>query len=419
MKKLRLINKQLLGASLLLTLPLAYAGTPLWTFTPLTATTLTIPATGTATVQYQITNQSPKTHSLVMRTIPGISQVTTAGNCPNPFVLGYKQSCILHLSINGSALTANVSGGPVVCQQGNPNQCYQPSSANSLMISKEQTTNTATLSVNATATIPVNTSSGSLTVTNTSTSITAKNVHAVLPSSWTAVTQDASACTSIAPNSSCTLNFTATTPYIAQGNILVTGDNISTPPSLAFAFTMDGYLVWDVTSTSAQVLATSDASTSLQVWSPDYYDIGVNENSTSPCLGATDGSCDSGQIAAHYLTPYNAYAAGFCYEITTDNSGTVSLGTWYLPAICQMGGAGQMAGCAAGLANIDTNLVQLGFGALANNGYYWASTEASANPTYSAWTQYFALGGYSLQNTSAKVINALRVRCARSIPLAI
>ena len=71
-----------------------------------------------------------------MKAIPGVTQLTTPGNCPNQFVLGYQQSCTLTLSINGSALNGNVIGGPVVCQQGNPNQCYQPSAANSLHITK-------------------------------------------------------------------------------------------------------------------------------------------------------------------------------------------------------------------------------------------------------------------------------------------
>jgi hypothetical protein len=113
-----------------------HAGTPLWTFSPLTKTTITVAAIDTTTVSYQVTNQSRKTHTLVMKAIPGVTQVTTPGNCPNPFVLGYQQSCILNLSINGSALKGNIQGGPIVCQQGNPNQCYQPSAANSLHITK-------------------------------------------------------------------------------------------------------------------------------------------------------------------------------------------------------------------------------------------------------------------------------------------
>ncbi len=130
------INKIMIGLWLTCAMALVHAGTPLWTFTPLTATTITVAANDTATVRYQVTNQSRKTHTLAIKAIPGVTQITTPGNCPTPFVLDYQQSCILNLSINGSALNGNVLGGPVVCQQGNPNQCYQPSAANSLHITK-------------------------------------------------------------------------------------------------------------------------------------------------------------------------------------------------------------------------------------------------------------------------------------------
>ena len=132
----KFINKIMIGLWLTCVMALVHAGTPLWTFTPLTQTTITVAASDTATVRYQVTNQSRKTHTLAMKAIPGVTQITTSGNCPNPFVLGYQQSCILNLSINGSALKGNIQGGPIVCQQGNPNQCYQPSAANSLHITK-------------------------------------------------------------------------------------------------------------------------------------------------------------------------------------------------------------------------------------------------------------------------------------------
>jgi hypothetical protein len=40
----------------------------------------------------------------------------------------------LNLTVTGRALQENVKGGPKVCQQGNPLQCYQPSESNSLNI---------------------------------------------------------------------------------------------------------------------------------------------------------------------------------------------------------------------------------------------------------------------------------------------
>lgn len=63
-----------------------------------------------------------------MKPIVGV----VASGCDAP--LGYRQSCTLRLSINGSALKGDVVGGPVLCEQGNSNQCYQPSKGNQLHI---------------------------------------------------------------------------------------------------------------------------------------------------------------------------------------------------------------------------------------------------------------------------------------------
>lgn len=114
-----------------------YAAKPLWTFTPDPGypTTLSLSALSSATVIYTVTNQSPKTHTLAMQPIAGVTQITSAGNCPNPFTLAYQQSCILSLSINGGLLTESIRGGPVVCSQGSAYQCYQPGMANALNIS--------------------------------------------------------------------------------------------------------------------------------------------------------------------------------------------------------------------------------------------------------------------------------------------
>ena len=126
MKRWNLINQILVGAWAMLAMTLAYAGAPLWTIKPLSPTTLNVSANGIATVKYQVTNQSRKSHLLVMTSIPGITQVTTAGDCPSPFNLAYQQSCTLTLQVNGSLLTGNVIGGPIVCQQGTTLQCYRP-----------------------------------------------------------------------------------------------------------------------------------------------------------------------------------------------------------------------------------------------------------------------------------------------------
>lgn len=288
------------------------------------------------------------------------------------------------------------------------------------------TTQITTLSVNPTGSIPYDIDGSTLqsefTVTNTG-AYPAFHVSAALPGGWVGVVQDVSNCSSIAAGGTCRLGFLSAKPYVAQQKILITGDNIQSPPTTAFAFTIYGYDVWSVSSTSAEVIATSDASTSKK-WSTNQTLIsGITETSTTlagdACNGATDGSCDSSQIITQYSVPSDT-AAYLCSSISADNSGSVTSGTWYLPAICQLGGRSQSSGsqqCAISLPNIFSNLYQLGFGSL--TGWYWSSTEYSNNPANDAWIQNMIPNGafqtFITKNCSGNCENA--VRCSRSFLL--
>ena len=119
-----------MGACGLVLMSAAHAGTPVWTFSPVPGfpSSVSVSTTGTATIQYTVTNQSHRSHTLIMKPIQGI----TPSGCTSP--LGYYQSCTLSLSVNGSALNGDIIGGPVLCHEGNPLMCYQPSAANSLAI---------------------------------------------------------------------------------------------------------------------------------------------------------------------------------------------------------------------------------------------------------------------------------------------
>ncbi|MBG77484.1 MAG: hypothetical protein CL570_00430, partial [Alphaproteobacteria bacterium] len=111
----------------------------MWTFEPLTETTFPVPTNLNPTVQYRVTNQSNKPHTLTMKPIQGVTQITTGANvCGNPFVLQGKGSCILSLQVNGSELNNPVTNAPVVCQQGSNTQCYRPSSANVLRLTQAE-----------------------------------------------------------------------------------------------------------------------------------------------------------------------------------------------------------------------------------------------------------------------------------------
>ncbi|MGC1182540.1 lectin-like domain-containing protein [Legionella sp.] len=107
---------------------LVSARIPVWTFTPLTPTNISVPVNRTAIIQYTVTNQSEKFHTLIMSPMKGISQITTgAGVCNHVFPLPTKgASCILSLQVNGSQVTDAFFDGPIVCEQGLPLQCYRP-----------------------------------------------------------------------------------------------------------------------------------------------------------------------------------------------------------------------------------------------------------------------------------------------------
>ena len=263
--------------------------------------------------------------------------------------------------------------------------------------------------------IPVNNGSGSIVVTNTGATNPALNVHAVLPGAWTDVSQNSSNCTSISPTNTCTLTFTGTAPHIAQG-ITITADNISGSTSSAIAFSIEGYLVYAFSGSIAHVMGSEDAA-NPGLWSqyPNLLIPGITETSTvaggDACNGATDGLCDTGQIEAFYTTPYSNYAAGVCFEITTDNTGTVAMGTWYLPAICEMNGKNGFVNC-TGSSNINT-LSLLGFGGLQPSPAYWSSTESSESSNTYAFSLQYEFGGIQVQ---ADRQQSNGIRCVRTIP---
>lgn len=197
------------------------AGTPLWTFQPLTATTLTVPANGTATVQYQVTNHSSKLINLLMQPIAGI----TASGCTP---VASHQSCTLTLQINGATIPASISGGPILCNQLNPLQCYRPTSNSELRITRSNQPPLSTINITGSPLLLTPNSTGFLTIINNS-SQTVTNIHAILPAGLAAnVTQDASNCVTVLPGQSCHLQFTANNQVYPATTIIIVGDNTVT-----------------------------------------------------------------------------------------------------------------------------------------------------------------------------------------------
>ncbi|WP_233586841.1 hypothetical protein, partial [Legionella sp. km772] len=147
--------------------------------------------------------------------------------CGNPFVLRGKNSCILSLQINGSQLSSPITDGPVVCQQGNLNQCYRPSSANILRITRGPATG-ATITVNPSSLNFVAGNNGLVTVTNSMGSPEpAENVAATIPGGSNISVQSTTCGASLAIGASCTITFTAPA---AEGptNVGISGSNTNT-----------------------------------------------------------------------------------------------------------------------------------------------------------------------------------------------
>lgn len=205
------------------------AGSPIWTFTPLTATTLSVPSNDTAIVQYRVTNQSTRTHTLTIKSIPGITQLSTGfGICGNPLVLVGRASCTLSLQVNGSQLTQSISDGPILCDQGSPLQCYRPASANILHITQGAAITNATITVTGSPlTLMTNGLTGTLTINNTSLIVAATNIT----SNFTGtaldgnVTETGNTCSSVAPQASCTLTYTPGSTIVLQTNFPIQGSN--------------------------------------------------------------------------------------------------------------------------------------------------------------------------------------------------
>ncbi|MCL9684617.1 DUF1566 domain-containing protein [Legionella maioricensis] len=428
-------------------LSVSQAGVPLWTFTPLTATKVSVSVSGTAIIQYIVTNQSRKSHTLVMAPITGISQIT-GGSCDNPFILGPQKSCTLTLQVTGRTLQGNVVGGPVVCQQGNLLQCYQPSASKRLNIKFASVPSETTLAASIPS-LALQTSGVAriITITNTGTDIATNVTYSLSPSLPAGTTIMPASCGTLAPAGTCVLTITpGATPSAMPGDtnptpisLTISGDNTNTlTPTIniltygsvyqsGFIFNID-----DTTPNSGSIGGTVAAlidqvapAPNGIIWSSNgnggtsadaAFDAipGIYQNSSTPldaCNGNLDGACNTRVIVNFYpAVNLNFYAAGFCKE-------TISGYTdWYLPAICEMGYDSLNIGTTCGTQavpisqNMQSNLVNNGnIGGLA--GSYWGSTEDVFNIPTNSFFQDFTSGN---QGSGGKNFQ-IGVRCVRAI----
>ncbi len=372
-----------MGLSLLLLSLLAHtASIPLWTFTPLTSTT----GTPGDTIQYRVTSQTNKPHTLELTT-PGVSQITTGtGVCANPFVfLRKKDSCILSLLVDGSNLRSTTTGGPVVCQQGSGgNQCYQPSEADTLQIYPLTISPTTGPTAGYTGVLI-----GGLGFTG-ATRVTFGGVNAIAFS----VLSDTS--------------ITAVTPPHAAGSVDVVVETTTGSKTITSAYTYTANVAGDAAaggvigcfsgSDPTLILAAIDPSLSSEVaWDGD---LGATENQETGAVSTTDGALNTSTIVSAYTSrgaTVSTYPAGICSTYSIDEQGNtpcdsnsaVCYDNWFLPATSQLACL-----CAESLT-----------------GYLlWTSTEADATTA----VLLDGLNGCTTSNTSKDTLS--RYGCVQAYP---
>lgn len=193
-----------MNAAGLLLNSLVYAGAPLWTYSAPNPASVAVAAGETATVSYVVTNNSVKSKNLILQATAGVS----ASPC---YLAGKGSTCTLILTINGSAIPQQgLHSGPVLCEQGNPNQCYQPALDKQLNVNKASNGGTGHLLLTQSG-LPVSSlslhsgDSGTLLLTNTGAgSVSLLTIQ--LPFGWNDYFTS-NCLTVLEPRQSCTINY--------------------------------------------------------------------------------------------------------------------------------------------------------------------------------------------------------------------
>lgn len=418
------------------------AGRPVWTFTPLTATTISVQNNDTATVQYQVTNQSIRPHTLVMNGITGVTQITSGeGVCANPFTLSGHSSCTLSLQIDGSQMTAGNTDGPVVCEQGNLLQCYRPNAADTLNVDITHAPNTTTLSVTPSIltlsvtglTTTTGNNSGTprvFTIQNTGPE-TAMGVACPTSDSASIASITCTGCGTIVSGGVCTATITpSATPSAAVADtsatpITLTIQGTNTNPLsptvnvLTYgSFYQAGWLfsIVETADTSLSIGGTVAAETDNAAQNSTLYSLGGADTTTAMYSG-TNGAANTTAMLTEYGNS-GTYSARVCATYTGGG-----YDNWYLPAICQMGFGGSDTNFNCGpspgnIPNMQYNLLVTNNTQNFNfvNGYnYWGSTAGEFDAPNYAWIQEFAVGGGSGLQGNTSVNGTYGVRCVRAI----
>ena len=244
----------LIVTGMLMMTTVAYAD-PLWTYSAPNPSTVSVSDGGTATVTYTVTSQTNKAKSLVLQTNPPAPYPSTPGITASTCNLPIKNStCTLTITIDGSQVPAGgIHGGPYLCQADSngapdPGQCYQPSAANLLTITKNSTQPTSLeLSVSNLALsvsgyteygvtgTPPSGAARLITLTNTGSS-TASNLSYTYPtwSTGTPTTTTTTTCNStLAAGGTCTITIHPGNKATSDGTNPCTSDVAPTPQAIS------------------------------------------------------------------------------------------------------------------------------------------------------------------------------------------
>jgi hypothetical protein len=318
--------------TLSMVLATSQAGSPAWTFTPLTPTTLTLSFGEIGLVQYQVTNQSHRVHQLMMPPIPGM---TASGTCSLP--LGYQQTCLLILTIDSQRLTYPIADGPVLCQQGNLLECYRPSPAHRLHITQAPPLTEATITVTGSPLVlTANGVSGSFIIRNLSTQVTATNITANLTATALSgqVTEIGNTCERVPPGGDCLLTYLAGNQVVAPTALTIQGTNTNIVTAVIAVQSDSTPTEATITVTgSPLVLTVNGMSGSLTITnlSTQVTTTNITTNLTDTALNGrvteTDNNCDHIPPGGHCLltyTPGNQVVAPTTVTIQGTNTNLVT-----------------------------------------------------------------------------------------------
>lgn len=415
----------------------SYAGEPVFKFTPIGSTTLTVYQNTSHQANYRITNQSKTRHTLGVLPLPtGVTVVTTGqGACSSTRPLSAGSSCLLSLLVTGGTggVQSSTSFKPKVCQIAangapSPYLCYQAATPITInYINADSPYSFLTVSPSFLA-VNVGGKDRIFTITNNGPNdLVGTPSLLVEPSLPSGTSANFTGCTNLATNTNCTLTISpGNTPTNSPGTLnpivnllIISGtsaiDAFALTEIVTFGnFLQDGFIFYindftlNTTSIGGSVLAEQDLA-SFYPWggsgtivTPNTIDDGLSN--TSAIVSTLTGL----GIAS------TSYAAGQCSLLPTNG-----LGSWYLPALCQWindSGAGSY-GCSTPTSNVNTNLLNVP-NVNFSNGRYWSSTQSNptvVGPDYTPDT--FAVDYLPLNQAIGDdpKTNDEYVRCARNL----